>query len=69
MASGGAASAFKVAIEQGTRKGSLTNWRPIIVLNCAYKVYARAIEMRLTNHMKEWICKEQKGLFQRKKYH
>ena len=31
------------------------------MLNCAYKIYAKAIALRLSNHMKEWINKEQKG--------
>ena len=31
------------------------------MLNSAYKIYAKAIALRLSNHMKEWINKEQKG--------
>ena len=31
------------------------------MLNSAYKIYAKAIALRLCNHMKEWINKEQKG--------
>ena len=42
-------------------KKFLTNWRPVTMLNCAYKVYAKASVLRLTNYMKEWIYKEQKG--------
>ena len=29
------------------------------MLNCAYKIYAKTVALRLTNHMKEWINKEQ----------
>ena len=31
------------------------------MLNIAYKIYAKALALRLTNHMKDWINKEQKG--------
>ena len=31
------------------------------MLNSAYKIYAKASALRLCNHMKEWINKEQKG--------
>ena len=31
------------------------------MLNCAYKIYAKSIALRLCNHMKDWINKEQKG--------
>ena len=31
------------------------------MLNCAYKIYAKAMALRPSNHMKEWINKEQKG--------
>ena len=31
------------------------------MLNCAYKIYAKALAQRITNRLKEWINKEQKG--------
>ena len=37
------------------------NWRPITMLNIAYKIYAKALALRLTDHLKDWIRHEQKG--------
>ena len=31
------------------------------MLNCAYKIYAKALVQRITHHLKDWINKEQKG--------
>ena len=48
-------------IHKHEAKENIKNWRPITMLNSAYKIYAKAIALRLCNHMKEWINKEQKG--------
>ena len=48
-------------IHKKEEKELISNWRPITMLNSAYKIYAKAIALRLTNHMREWINKEQKG--------
>ena len=48
-------------IHKQEEKENIKNWRPITMLNCAYKIFAKAIALRLCNHMKEWINKEQKG--------
>lgn len=33
----------------------ISNWRPITLLNCAYKVFAKVLALRLKDHMNEWI--------------
>ena len=48
-------------IHKQVEKENIKNWRPITMLNSAYKIYAKAIALRLSSHMKEWINKEQKG--------
>ena len=42
-------------------KDVISNLRPITLLNCTYKIYAKALAIRLRDHMKEWVRQEQKG--------
>ena len=37
------------------------NWRPITLLNCAYKFFAKTLALRLWDHMNEWTRQDQKG--------
>ena len=39
----------------------LSNWRPITMLSTAYKIFAKALAFRLSDHLNQWIRKEQKG--------
>ena len=48
-------------IHKQEEKENIKNSRPITMLNCAYKIFSKAIALRLCNHMKEWINKDQKG--------
>ncbi|MCO5559221.1 hypothetical protein L7F22_012816 [Adiantum nelumboides] len=38
-------------------KDEIGNWRPLTMLNCAYKIIAKALALRLKDHMKQWITK------------
>ena len=42
-------------------KEDLGNWRALTMLNNVYKIIAKALALRLSNNMKHWITKEQKG--------
>ncbi|MCO5596787.1 hypothetical protein L7F22_050857 [Adiantum nelumboides] len=42
-------------------KEILTNWRPLKMLNSAYKIFAKAIVLRITLALAEWLCAKQKG--------
>ena len=42
-------------------KEDIGNWTPLTMLNNVYKVIAKALALRLSKHMKQWITKEQKG--------
>ena len=42
-------------IHKQEEKENIKNWIPITILNCAYKIYAKAIALRLCNHMKGFI--------------
>ncbi|MCO5576231.1 hypothetical protein L7F22_030040 [Adiantum nelumboides] len=48
-------------IHKKEEKNIITNWRPITLLNCAYKIFAKALALRLKDHMSKWIREEQKG--------
>ena len=48
-------------IHKKEEKDIISNWRPITLLNCAYKIYAKALALRLRDHMKVWFQQEQKG--------
>ncbi|MCO5572277.1 hypothetical protein L7F22_026030 [Adiantum nelumboides] len=48
-------------IHKKEEKNIITNWRPITMLNCAYKIFAKALALRLKDHMSKWIRQEQKG--------
>ena len=42
-------------IHKKEEKDIISNWRPITLFNCAYKIYAKALALRLREHMKEWV--------------
>ena len=45
-------------IHKKEEKDIISNWSPITLLNCAYKVFAKALALRLKDHMKEWVRQE-----------
>ena len=49
-------------IHKKEEKDIISNWRSITLLNCAYKIYAKAVVLKLRYHMKEWVRQEQKGI-------
>ena len=51
---------IKLLYKKGDRQ-DISNWRPITMLSTAYKIYAKALALRLTDHLNKWIGKEQKG--------
>ena len=49
-------------IHKKGEKETIKNKSPITMLNCSYKIYAKVLAQRITNHMKTWIKKEQKSI-------
>ncbi|MCO5580130.1 hypothetical protein L7F22_033997 [Adiantum nelumboides] len=60
------AGVIKLIHKKGA-KDDITNWRPLTMLNTAYKVYAKAIANRITILLMKWISKEQKGFIKGRK--
>ncbi|MCO5559278.1 hypothetical protein L7F22_012874 [Adiantum nelumboides] len=60
------AGVIKLIHKKGA-KDEITNWRPLTMLNTAYKVYAKAIANRITTLLMKWISKEQKGFIKGRK--
>ena len=54
---------IKLIHKKGTKQ-QLSNWRPITMLNTAYKIFAKVLARRLGSHLNQWIKKEQKGFVQ-----
>lgn len=46
-------------LHKGGPRGKLTNWRPIALLNVAYKLYAKALQLRLQPVLAEIIGDDQ----------
>jgi hypothetical protein len=46
-------------LHKGGERGKLTNWRPITLLNVAYKLYAKALQLRLQPVLMEIISFDQ----------
>ncbi|MCO5567330.1 hypothetical protein L7F22_021020 [Adiantum nelumboides] len=42
-------------------KEVITNWRPLTMLNSAYKIFAKAIALRISPALTKWLSSEQKG--------
>lgn len=46
-------------LHKGGSRSRLTNWRPIALLNVAYKIYAKALQLRLQPVLSEVISDDQ----------
>jgi hypothetical protein len=46
-------------LHKGGTRSALTNWRPITLLNLSYKIYAKALQLRLQPVLMETISCEQ----------
>jgi hypothetical protein len=46
-------------LHKGQERGRLTNWRPITLLNVAYKLYAKTLQLRLQPVLMEIISQDQ----------
>lgn len=49
-------------LHKGGGRGKLSNWRPITLLNVAYKIYAKALQLRLQPVLMEIISFNQSAL-------
>ena len=54
------AGVIKLIHKRGPKE-LLSNWRPITMLNTGYKIFAKALALRLTNHLDRWVNPVQKG--------
>lgn len=46
-------------LHKGGGRNTLKNWRPIILLNVAYKIFAKALQMRLQPVLMELVSHDQ----------
>jgi hypothetical protein len=46
-------------LHKGGERGKMTNWRPITLLNVGYKIYAKALQLRLQPILIEMISFDQ----------
>jgi hypothetical protein len=55
----GVTTSMIALLHKGGQRTALTNWRPITLLNLSYKVYAKALQLRLQQVLMETISCEQ----------
>lgn len=55
----GVTKAMIALLHKGGQRSALTNWRPITILNIGYKIYAKALQLRLQLIVMDIISPEQ----------
>jgi hypothetical protein len=53
-----------ILLHKGDGRCTLKNWRPITLLNVSYKLFAKALQMRLQSVLMEVISHDQSAFFQ-----
>ena len=49
-------------------KNIISNWRPITLINYAYKIFTKALALKLSDHMNEWDQTQIERIHQRQVY-